>query len=43
MKLSKFMHSNPDPLEFLRTFDLEDNNSMSKQEFNTFLVATDIR
>jgi hypothetical protein len=42
-KLQEFIKKHENPLAFLKEFDQDGNNSLSKNEFNSFLLATDIR
>jgi hypothetical protein len=42
-KLQEFMKRHEAPLVFLREFDRDGNGGLSKNEFNSLLLATDIR
>jgi len=42
-KLTEYINKHPDPMTKLRELDVDQNNSLSKNEFSSFLVSTDIR
>jgi hypothetical protein len=42
-KLQEFIKNHKDPLGFLKEFDRDGNGGVSKNEFNSLLLATDIR
>lgn len=42
-KLKEFIRKHQAPLAFLQEFDVDNNGGLSKNEFNSFLLATDIR
>lgn len=42
-KLQEFMKKHEAPLAFLKEFDRDGNGGLSKNEFNSLLLATDIR
>jgi hypothetical protein len=42
-KLQEFMKNHENPLGFLKEFDRDGNSELSKNEFNSLLVATEIK